>query len=110
MVLRQRVVLPLMISIIVLLALLGTLDSASAHANLVRSDPPANAVLDTPPTQVRLWFSEAPEPGFSQIQLLDRAGQQIQGISALHADAADPKQIVETLPTLQPGLYTLVWH
>src|SRR5258708_9034427 len=110
MVLRQRVMFPLMTAIIVLLALLGYADPASAHANLIRSDPPANAVLDTPPAQVRLWFSEAPEPGFSQVQLLDRTRQQIQGVGTLHADAADPKQIVEALPTLQPGIYTVVWH
>src|SRR5258708_4568522 len=99
-----------MAALIVLLAPLGAVDPASAPPNLVPSDPPANAVLDTPPAQVRLWFSEAPEPGFSQVQLLDRAGQQIQGIGRLHADAADPKQIAETLPTLQPGIYTVVWH
>src|SRR5437879_12762333 len=98
MVFRRRLLLPLMTAIMVLLVLLGFADPASAHANLVRSDPPANAVLDVSPTQIRLWFSEAPEPGFSQVQLLDRAGQQIQGIGTLRADVADPKQIVEALP------------
>src|SRR5215475_3526850 len=45
-----------------------------AHARLVRSSPAANAVLDTAPTALRLWFSERPEPRFTAIQLLDSTG------------------------------------
>src|SRR5579871_5001403 len=107
MVLRRRAAFGLITAITVLLGYVGT---ASAHANLVRSDPPANAVLDVPPAQIRLWFSETPEPGFSQVQLFDRAGQQIQGLGTLHADPADAKEIVTALPALQPGIYTVVWH
>src|SRR6478736_3918512 len=35
-----------------------------AHARLVRSSPAANAVLDSAPTTLGLWFSERPEPRF----------------------------------------------
>ena len=31
---------------------------ALAHANLVRSDPPANSAQKVAPKTVRLWFSE----------------------------------------------------
>jgi len=45
-----------------------------AHARLVKSAPAANAVLDTAPTTLKLWFSERPEPRFTAIQLLDSTG------------------------------------
>jgi methionine-rich copper-binding protein CopC len=48
-----------------------------AHAHLVRSSPAANAVLDSAPTTLGLWFSERPEPRFTAIQLLDSAGSAI---------------------------------
>src|SRR4051812_4597957 len=61
-----------------LLVLLGSASSvALAHANLVRSDPPANAGLDTAPTRITLWFSESPDPRFSEIHVLDASGRQM---------------------------------
>ena len=45
--------------------------SASAHANLVRSDPAAGASLTKAPTKVQLWFSEELEPSFSSAVIYD---------------------------------------
>src|SRR3990172_1371623 len=45
---------------------------AQAHANLVRSEPAADAVMPLVPSQVRLWFSEELEPGFSEVLVLDK--------------------------------------
>ncbi|HEX9017235.1 MAG TPA: copper resistance CopC family protein, partial [Chloroflexota bacterium] len=56
---------------------------ASAHANLVNSDPPENAVIASTPSELRLWFSEAPEPVFSEVRLLDASGQPVQGLGSL---------------------------
>src|SRR5258708_13341198 len=36
----------------------GLIPGAAAHALLVRSDPAADAILQSPPTHVRLTFSE----------------------------------------------------
>src|SRR5438874_76026 len=55
--------------LIFLVLLFGGVRIVSAHANLIRSEPAANAILDKAPGQVRLWFSETPEPSFSQVQL-----------------------------------------
>src|SRR3990172_4607357 len=64
--------------------------SALAHATLVRSAAAANAILGSAPGEVRLWFSEAPEPRFSAVQLFDRTGQPVGGIGPLRADPSDP--------------------
>ena len=48
--------------------------SVSAHALLLRSNPEANAVLEKPPVQVELYFSESLEPQLSSISVLDTNG------------------------------------
>src|SRR5258708_40291984 len=60
--------------------------------------------------QVRLWFSETPEPSFSQVALFNRAGTQIDGVGALHADPADARLLTASLPPLAHGVYTVIWR
>ncbi|HLY28219.1 MAG TPA: copper resistance CopC family protein, partial [Aggregatilineales bacterium] len=95
---------------VIISALAADLTPANAHANLVRSEPPANAVLDIAPTQVRLWFSEVPEPAFSKVQLYDRLGTEIGGVGVLKVDGSDSKLLSATLPPLPKGVYTIVWR
>jgi len=83
---------------------------ASAHANLVRSEPGANTVVDDPPAQLKLWFSETPELRFSEVKLYDRAGQEVKGIGALQRDTQNDKLLFATLPPLPPGVYTVAWR
>src|SRR5258707_1281141 len=101
---------------VVLVLIVGLLLAAnvvSAHANLIRSEPAANSVLDTAPTRVRLWFSEVPEPGISQILVLDRAGKIIPGVGRVGIDPEDSKALSVTLPVLSisadTGLFRVMW-
>ena len=61
----------------VLLPLLGlvwlllTPATASAHANLVRAEPAVGTAVPTAPTQIKIWFSEQPEPKYSSINVYD---------------------------------------
>src|SRR5947209_4848423 len=93
------------LTILIILVLALTVSTVSAHANLVRSEPAAGAVLDNAPSIVKLWFSEAPEPGLSKIELLDRGGNTIAGVGVLHGDASDNTLLTAALPTLKPGVY-----
>ncbi|HEY3746070.1 MAG TPA: copper resistance protein CopC, partial [Gemmatimonadaceae bacterium] len=43
--------------------------SLFAHAHLRRSEPAAHDRLNSPPTAIRLWFSERPELGFTRVRL-----------------------------------------
>lgn len=81
---------------------------AQAHANLVRSDPPANAVLSQPPTEVLLWFSEPVDARFSRIQVVDSGQQQWDnGDTHLHFDNTNlGVTLKEGLPE---GTYTVIW-
>jgi copper transport protein len=82
---------------------------ASAHADLVRSDPPNGSVLAHAPSVARLWFSEEISPKFSSAHVVDRAGATIAG-SGAHADGGDPRQLTVELPSLGRGSYGLVWR
>src|SRR5581483_133848 len=72
------------------------------------SDPAADAVLDTPPPRLTLRFSEALDPRFSEIQVLDAAGRRLdQGGASL--DPADPLALTLALDPLPDGSYTVAW-
>jgi methionine-rich copper-binding protein CopC len=45
------------------------ISGVAAHSRLVKSDPPARAVLATVPKELRLWFNEAVEPAFQVTEL-----------------------------------------
>jgi copper transport protein len=79
-----------------------------AHARLVRSSPGANAVLDSAPTTLGLWFSERPEPRFTVIQLLDSTGAAIP-LGAPTNVAQNGLTLAITRP-LPPGPYSVVWR
>ena len=68
---------------------------ALAHAYLQGSEPPANAVLARPPSEIRLRFSEPLEPGFIDLKVL-RNGQAL-------AEAASAK-LAKDGKTLQVDL------
>ena len=90
-------------------AMLLLAQPASAHADLVRSDPPNGGVLAHAPDVARLWFSEEISPKFSSARVVDRTGTTIAGSSA-QAGAGDPRQLTVELPSLGRGTYGLVWR
>jgi copper transport protein len=80
-----------------------------AHANLVRSEPAANSAVKTSPQVVRLWFSEAIEPKFSHVTVVDPSQLPVdQGDS--HPMSGDPTGLEISLKSNLPaGIYTVVW-
>ncbi|TAH52315.1 MAG: c-type cytochrome [Chloroflexota bacterium] len=97
----------LRISIALLLALL-TVSVVSAHAKLVKSDPAPSSVLGAAPTQVQLWFDEALDLNFSEVQVLDSNKQRID-TGALQAAPDDPKSVIAPLKPGGDGTYNVVW-
>jgi copper transport protein len=80
-----------------------------AHTRLTRSEPAANERLRAAPLAIRLWFSEAPEPRTTSIQLRDASGNEL----ALGAPAAGSTKLevgASILGTLRPGLYHVTWR
>ncbi len=82
---------------------------ASAHADLVRSNPAANSTLDVAPTTITIDFSEAIEPAFSKITVLFE-----DGATADNGDSAvspiDPRQLTVSLREARQGTYIVSWR
>ncbi len=92
-----------------LIALAMTTGLALAHANLVRSDPPAGASLPTAPARVQLWFSEELEPSFSEAVVYDVNQQRVDRGDS-HVDPNDPRSLIVSLkPSLPHGTYAIAW-
>lgn len=94
--------------IIVLIYTLGVVSSVSAHAVLLRSNPPANSGLLQAPVQVELFFSEPLEPALSSIQVFN-SNSQLVDAGDVRVDPADPTRMTVTLHALSDGVYTVTW-
>jgi methionine-rich copper-binding protein CopC len=82
---------------------------AQAHAFLDHSVPGVGSTLTAPPTQVRIWFTEALERAFSTIKVTDAAGREVdQGKATV--DAQDPMVLEIGLLPLTPGTYRVTWR
>ncbi|MBC8281229.1 MAG: copper resistance protein CopC, partial [Chloroflexi bacterium] len=88
--------------------LFGPSGEVSAHANVATSEPPANAVLDEPPDQIVIWFTEPLEPALSQIQVLNSQGSRVDNDDSL-IDRIDPSVMSVTLRGVENETYTVVW-
>jgi methionine-rich copper-binding protein CopC len=82
---------------------------AASHAFLDRADPGVGSTLGAPPTQIRIWFTEALEPAFSTIGVTDAGGGDV-GQGKAKVDPADPKLLELGLKTLAPGTYRVKWR
>lgn len=80
--------------------------AAHAHAALDHASPAAGSIVATPPSEVRMWFTEPLVKRFSTAELRSSAGSVI---ATGGTDPADPKVIVIRLPVLQVGKYKVHW-
>ncbi|MCE7987725.1 MAG: copper resistance protein CopC [Caldilinea sp. CFX5] len=101
-----------LLGLFIWLASLAQSRSALAHADLDRSDPAADALLTTAPTQVQLWFTQElfRRQGQNRIEVYAADGsRQEQGEAAIDDD--DRTLLTVALqPDLPPGVYTVRWQ
>ncbi|MFN8566144.1 MAG: copper resistance protein CopC [Kouleothrix sp.] len=81
----------------------------AAHANLVRSSPPAGAQLEVAPPSIELEFSEDLDGGFSRVQLFDSRNQLVEPGPG-QVDAGNPRLLRLIIPDLARGSYTAIWR
>ncbi|CAN5634049.1 hypothetical protein BH10ACT3_BH10ACT3_12010 [soil metagenome] len=87
--------------------LLATATPAGAHATLETLSPEPDAVLDTPPTEVVLTFSEPISIPQDAIRVFDPSERRLPGVEA----TADANVMTAKLPELTvDGSYTVAWH
>ena len=83
---------------------------AWAHANLERAEPTPGAVLDQPPRELRLLFSEAVDSSFSRVQVLNDHREQVDRGDS-HVAPGEPRAMVVSVPDgLANGVYTVAWR
>ena len=90
------------------LALLVPPSSVYAHANLVKSNPAPNSVLQEPPSQIVIWFTEPIEPSLSSIRVLDATGAEVEE-GEPSFDPKDPTVMSVTMGAAADGTYTVAW-
>lgn len=79
------------------------------HLALVKSEPTADAEV-APPSELRLWFTEEPEPGTMSIRLVNASGELVPtgDVAAEPDDGKVFSVAVETPPA--DGAYTVSWR
>lgn len=80
---------------------------ASAHDELVSTDPAADSTVETLPTQVTLTFAEAfsTETGASEVQVTDAAGNSL----VAGAPVAQDNVLTQPLQGTASGVITVLW-
>ena len=87
----------------------GLIPVAAAHALLVRSDPAADAILQSPPTHVRLTFSENLNAGTSRAVVVDTTNRQVDDKNST-VNAGNAHEMDVGLPLLKAGTYVVAWR
>lgn len=82
---------------------------ARAHAFLDHAAPAVGSTVRAPPAQVKLWFTQALEPAFSTVRVVDKANQRVDRADA-KVDPANATVLQISLPPLEPGRYRVVWR
>jgi copper transport protein len=88
-------------------AVLAVLPSAK-HATLVSSEPAANSRLASPPTRVRLVYSEPIEGKLAKVTLVPATGAPI--VLRAGGDPRDVHAVIAPVDALGPGSYKVEWR
>lgn len=82
---------------------------ASAHALPVRSDPASDAILQAPPSRVRIWFSEDLNSYTSHIVVVDPTNREVDNKDS-HVSDDNAREMTVNLPLLPAGTYIVTWR
>jgi copper transport protein len=83
--------------------------AAFAHAALLHTTPSASVIVDTPPRQVALVYSEAVEPRFAIVSVTD-ADAHSQTAGPPQRSPANADELDVPLKHLRQGWYLVVWR
>src|SRR5256886_4548655 len=83
--------------------------AAWAHAALLQTTPVANRVVNVPPKQVSLRYSEPVEPRFAIVSVTNAAGDK-ETAGPPRRSPADADTLVVPLNQLPEGWYLVYWR
>ena len=92
-----------------LAAFVAFASGALGHAFLDHAAPAVGSTVRTAPAVVKIWFTQALEPAFSSIKVVDAKGKVIAS-SNKAVDALDRTLLSLPVPPLSPGTYRVVWR
>jgi copper transport protein len=87
----------------------GTAGPAFAHAVLQETSPTAGQVLDQPPKEVTLGFSESVEVALGAVRLFDSNGRRLE-IGDVSHPGGDQSRVRAELPDLGDDSYVVTWR
>ena len=94
---------------LMLLLTWAALADADAHAFINHAEPPVGGKVKQMPSEVRIWFTEPIDPGFSNIKVLDAMGKRIDKKN-VHTDAKNSALMEVSLASIPPGTYQVLWR
>lgn len=108
---RSNVIRGLLVTLALVAVLLGfgPAGPASAHSELLASDPTSGAVLDASPATITLTFNEAVEIDLGAIRLFDGSGSPVLLSDVTHPGGDTSKAAVD-VPELANGSYVVSWQ
>jgi copper resistance protein C len=83
--------------------------AALAHSELRQAQPAPNSRHKSPPSEIKLYFSERLEPVYSTVRVVDASGAEVDRQDA-HVDPLDPLVLRVSLKPLDPGAYIVNWR
>ncbi|WP_165452775.1 CopD family protein [Paenibacillus thalictri] len=86
--------------------LLSFASGASAHANMERSSPLADAELNESPNEIRIKFTEPIDPKFADLKVENAAGTAVKG----EIRSEQNIWLIYKIPKLNKGVYTVKWQ
>lgn len=96
-------------AVVTLTVLLLGAGVAWSHAFLERAEPRVGSTVKAAPSQVRVWFTEALEPAFSTLEVVNQSGDRVDRGPA-RVDTASPALLQVPLKPLGPGTYRVKWR
>jgi copper resistance protein C len=83
--------------------------SVWAHAFIDHAEPAVGSKLASPPTMVRIWFTERLEPALSKIQVFDSQGGEVDKRDT-KVDPTNQQLLVVSLIAMKAGRYRVSWR
>lgn len=108
---KRKLALPLFAGLLLTLLLFVPVQRLYAHAEYDHSEPAADAVLDTAPTQVRIWFTQElfRRKGVNSIEVTGPDGSRVDQNDLTIDDDDRTLTSVSLAPGLPAGVYTVHW-
>jgi copper resistance protein C len=79
-----------------------------AHAFLDRAEPKVGSAIKVSPSTVKVWFTQKLVIAFSDLQVIDSAGKEVDKRDK-RLDPSDQALLIVSVPPLKPGKYKVVW-